>query len=460
MRHPQHQNKPAGWLKRHHIALGTLCLGIILVVTGVTTSDQVEANRHSQPIAIGLQAEEPFIDASPEAGVDVDITTAAAATESIPPVIDNRWREETVRSGDSLSRIFSRVGLSGAALHEILNTEIEAKALRQIYPGQSLAFDIDDEGVLQGLRYTKSPLEATVFSRTESGFDVTDELRSPEMVQTYRASVLDNSLFLDGKAAGISVQTIMEFAGIFGGVIDFALDPRQGDTFSILYEEKFLDGDRLGDGDIIAAEYVNRGKRFTAYRFKDHEGDTGYFSADGVSMRKAFLRAPLDFTRVSSNFNLKRLHPVAKVVRPHRGVDYAASTGTPVYAAGDGKVKASGYSRANGNYVFITHPNNIETHYLHLHKRSVKRGARVKQGEIIGSVGSTGLATGPHLHYEFLLDGVHRNPRTIIDKLPRAKTLATADMARFARTVTKVELELAKLDEGRALALQTPSENE
>jgi murein DD-endopeptidase MepM/ murein hydrolase activator NlpD len=245
----------------------------------------------------------------------------------------------------------------------------------------------------------------------------------------------------------------MELANIFGGVIDFALDPRAGDTFSVLYEERYLDGEKIGEGSIVAAEYVNEGKSYSAYRFIDRDGDEGYFSADGVSMRKAFLRAPLDFTRVSSNFNLRRLHPVAKVIRPHRGVDYAASTGTPVYASGDGRVAASGYSRANGNYVFVSHANNITTRYLHLHKRTVKAGQRVKQGQLIGTVGSTGLATGPHLHYEFLVNGVHRNPRTVLDNLPRARSLASSEMNAFKQQIAPLQTQLASYTRAWDLAV-------
>lgn len=433
--------KPA--IKHHHIAIGTLLIGVLLVVTGLTRSNQVEANRISQPIDIGITADapaaEPQTDVEDELAQDESAHPAQAATEP-----SRQWQPVTVRRGDNLSLIFARVGLDGTDLQEILDTEVEARSLRNIYPGQTIEFDIAKDGNLQALRYIKSPLEATLFSRGDEGFTVEEIQRSPEIVSVFKRSTVNSSLFGAGKDAGLSNRMIMELAGVFGGVIDFALDPRAGDTFSLLYEEKYLDGEKIGEGSIIAAEYTNSGERFSAFRFIDGDGDTGYFSEDGVSMRKAFLRAPLDFTRVSSGFNLKRLHPVAKVVRPHRGIDYAAPTGTPVYSAGDGRVVASGYSRANGNYVFVQHANNIKTHYLHLHKRSVKQGAKVKQGQVIGSVGSTGLATGPHLHYEFLLDGVHRNPRTILDKLPRAKSLSSTELAAFQQQIGGVRQQLAR----------------
>jgi murein DD-endopeptidase MepM/ murein hydrolase activator NlpD len=237
----------------------------------------------------------------------------------------------------------------------------------------------------------------------------------------------------------------MEMANIFGGVIDFVGDPRKGDTMHLVFEELYLDGGKFQDGDIIAASYTNQGKTYTAYRYTDSNGDVGYYNEEGVSMRKAFLLAPVDFTRISSNFNPRRIHPIYKTARPHRGTDYAAPTGTPVYAAGDGRVIGAGYGRANGNYVFIQHGEQFVTRYLHLHKRKVKQGQRVAQGQVIGTVGSTGAATGPHLHYEFLMNGVHRNPRTIHKQLPKAKSLPAAELPTFQQAIAPVAQQLAQL---------------
>ena len=170
-------------------------------------------------------------------------------------------------------------------------------------------------------------------------------------------------------------------------------------------------------------------------------------------MRKAFLLAPLDFTRVSSNFNLRRKHPIYKTTRPHRGTDYAAPRGTPVYAAGDGKVVKAGYSKSNGNYVFLQHGEQYQTKYLHLHKRKVKQGARVSQGQVIGTVGSTGAATGPHLHYEFLVNGVHRNPRTIHKSLPKAKALPDSELPAFKAAIGEQQAQLATLVTSNTLAM-------
>ena len=214
--------------------------------------------------------------------------------------------------------------------------------------------------------------------------------------------------------------------------MDFVYDPRKGDSFDLLYEEKYLDGEKIGDGNILVASYTNQGNVYQAFRYEAKNGKSGYFNEEGLSMRKAFLRAPLDFARISSGFNLRRFHPVHKKIRAHRGIDYVAPTGTPVFAAGDGRIWKSGFSRANGNYVFINHPGGYTTKYLHLHKRYVRGGQKVLQKEIIGTVGTTGYSTGPHLHYEFLVNGVHRNPRTILNKLPTAKPVPKTEQERFS----------------------------
>jgi murein DD-endopeptidase MepM/ murein hydrolase activator NlpD len=215
----------------------------------------------------------------------------------------------------------------------------------------------------------------------------------------------------------------MELANIFGWDIDFALDIRQGDSFSLLYEEHYLDGEKLRNGRILAAEFHNRGDRFQAVLFTDPDGRGQYYSPDGKSMRKAFLRSPVDFRRISSTFQRERFHPVLGERRPHRGVDYAAATGTPIKAAGDGRVITRGVQGGYGNTVIIQHGNNITTLYAHLSRfqKGVTNGSRVRQGQVIGYVGKTGLATGPHLHYEFRINGRHQNPLTV--KLPDAEPI-------------------------------------
>jgi murein DD-endopeptidase MepM/ murein hydrolase activator NlpD len=279
--------------------------------------------------------------------------------------------------------------------------------------------------------------------RSKNGYTAEEIIRIPDTQAHFAAATLESSLFLAGQKAGIPQKTIMELANVFGGVIDFILDPRKGDHFTALYEEQFLDGEKIATGNILAAQFINRGKTHTAVRYVDAHGQVGYYTPDGVSMRKAFLRAPLDFARISSSFNLQRKHPIHNKIKAHRGIDYAAPTGTPVVSAGDGRVVRAGYNKANGNFLVVQHGQQYTTKYLHLSKRHVKKGQKVSQGEMIGRVGSTGWATGPHLHYEFLVNGVHRNPRTILDKLPKAKAINAGEMAAFKQTISPLIAQLS-----------------
>jgi murein DD-endopeptidase MepM/ murein hydrolase activator NlpD len=255
--------------------------------------------------------------------------------------------------------------------------------------------------------------------------------------------VIDSSLFMAGKQAGLSDAMVMKLASIFVWDIDFVLEIREGDRFLLVYEKVYRDGKFLREGEILAATFINQGDRFQAVRFED--GDVaGYFAPDGRNMRKAFLRAPLNFSYISSNFNPRRMHPVLKRIRPHNGTDYYAPRGTPVYAAGDGTVTRAGYSAANGHHVFIKHAGGIETKYLHFTKRLVNQGQKVAQGQTIGTVGSTGLATGPHLHYEFVVNGVHRNPRTA--PLPKAEPLQGATLLAFQHASAPLLTQLSRLE--------------
>ena len=385
--------------------------------------------------------------------IAVESSNAEEPAAVTPP--QQPWVDQVVKRGDNLSLIFKRAGYNDRDVHAVVSQSPDGKSLGRIFPGQTISFKADTSGALQGVRHVKSPLETVTYQRNDSGFDSQVQARTPTARQTWAAGEITSSLFLAGQKAGLSQNMIMELANIFGGVIDFVQDPRKGDTFHLLYEDLYLDGEKFRDGDIIAASFTNQGKTFNAFRYTDSNGDVSFYNEEGVSMRKAFLLAPVDFTRISSNFNLRRLHPIYKTNRPHRGTDYAASRGTPVFAAGDGRVSKAGYSKANGNYVFIQHGEQYVTKYLHLHKRKVKQGQRVSQSQVIGTVGSTGAATGPHLHYEFLMNGVHRNPRTIHKQLPKAKSLPAAEMAQFQQAINDASMQLASLRTDNDLAIST-----
>lgn len=416
---------------RHHLAVaGTTLLTLFLALL-LLPGENAEAHRTAIPLQLEL---------SPQLTNDISSSPELEDNIQIEPAI--QWQETTVGEGDSLSVIFDRMGLSANALYGLLQRNDRPKDLVRLKPKQKLAFHIDEQGNLEALRIQVSPLKSLIYERSLDGYKSQEVTREPEIIRRSASAEVTSSLYMAALDAQIPENLVMQMANIFGSVIDFVYDVRAGDRFTVIYEELWLEGEKLGTGKILAAQYTNRGDDHQAYRYVDADGDVGYYSADGISMRKAFLRAPLDFTRISSNFNLKRLHPIHKVTRPHRGVDYAAPRGTPVYAAGDGRVTAASFSKGNGNYVFIQHGQTYVTKYLHLHKRAVKKGARVQQGQIIGWVGSTGYATGPHLHYEFLVNGVHRNPRTVHKSLPKAESLHNQEMPRFQQAINGIRLQL------------------
>lgn len=333
------------------------------------------------------------------------------------------WQQTELKPGDNLSRIFTRYSLSAADALAIASSD--PKRVLNLQPGQIIKWQSSDSNNVTRLRIETSPLIAHVFERDIDG---SYEYRLDEKVADRRPkfahATINSSLFLDGAKQDIPQSTLIELAGLFGWDIDFALDIRQGDEFSLIYEELYLEGERIGFGNILIAQFINRGDEITAIRYEDGNGDAQYYDPSGHSMRKEFLRNPIDFARISSRFNLKRKHPVLNKFRAHRGTDYAAPTGTPIKSTGDGKVIFAGRKGGFGNCVIIQHGSRYQTLYAHLSKfnRSARKGRRIKQGQVIGYVGSTGLATGPHLHFEFRVDGVHRDSLRI--KLPKSRSIS------------------------------------
>ena len=369
--------------------------------------------------------------------------------EIVNSQVDLHWKSEVVGKGDNLSTLFLRAKFSAKDVHEI-STSPKGKLLRNLFPGESLRFGTDKDSNLHQVHYVKSPLEKYVYTRQGNKYQAEKRLREPEILLSYREGVIKDSLYLSGKEANLPDKLIMEMANIFGWDIDFVFDIRRGDSFSLTYEDRYLEGEKLGTGNIIAASFTNRGKTYQAVRYTNSKGRSNYYTPEGRSMRKAFLRTPLDIFRISSGFNLRRKHPIHKKIKAHRGVDYAAPRGTPVYAAGDGKVIATGYSKPNGNYVFVQHGQTYTTKYLHLNRKKVRKGQTVRQRQLIGTVGSTGYATGPHLHYEFLVNGVHRNPRTV--KLPQSQPIAKAEKAAFLKATKSSLAQLAEYQRPTQLA--------
>jgi len=341
-------------------------------------------------------------------------TAADTPPTEISVELDYALLDLLVRRGDTLEELFRRNGLNLTDLAAMADMPDVGAALKRLKPGDHLEIT-HREGEVLSLRRELDDIKVLSIARGAAGFEATTLERAIDIRTSGAHGVIDSSLFEAGVAAGMSDKLTMAMAGIFEWDIDFIQDVREGDEFTVIYEELWRDGAKLRNGEIVAAEFINQGKIYRAARFRDATGRSDYFTPDGHSMRKAFLRAPLEFTRISSKFNPSRRHPVLNTIRAHRGVDYAAPTGTPIRAAGDGKMTFRGVQGGYGNVIVLQHGNNITTLYGHMSRfAGAKVGNRVRQGEIIGYVGQSGLATGPHLHYEYRVDGVHRNPLTAI----------------------------------------------
>ncbi len=398
-----------------------------------------------EPADIALPETGTALDLAPDPGVTPSPTPSIGSSLDLETPTSGKWLEEEVGNGDSLARIFSRLGLSPTLLHNITHSGDEAKELARINPGESLRVHLDDEGNFLQLIHQRSPINSLKITPDGESFRAEIVTQDLETRVAHLSGTITNSLYLSAQEAGLSDDLIMDLAYIFGWDIDFALEIRSGDQFTVIYQEEYLQGEKYRNGPILAAEFVNRGKVFRAIRYVDDKGRSDYFSPDGKNMRKAFLRAPVDFRRISSRFSQSRWHPVLGVKRPHRGVDYAAPIGTPIKASGDGKVIHVGWKGGYGKAVIIQHSNRYTTLYGHLngYKRGIKKGVRVKQGQTIGFLGKTGLATGPHLHYEFRVNGVHRNPLTV--KLPEATPIADKYREDFTRKSAPLLSQLALL---------------
>ncbi len=360
-----------------------------------------------------------------------------------PADTDANWHQVTVKSGDSLATIFNRLDISPQQLHALLEQGGAAHNLKKIHPGQKLRVLTDEKQGLLKLAYPIDKLSTLEVSRNGEEFDISTTHRTPERREVSASATINSSLFLAANKAGMSDNITMELAGIFGWDIDFALDIRKGDSFTVLYEEIYLDGEHIDNGEILAAEFVNQGKRYQAVRYTDAGGRTDYYALNGESMRKTFLRTPVEFSRISSRFSTGRKHPILNKIRAHKGVDYAASTGTPIKSTANGKIIHIGKKGGYGNTIIVQHGTRYSTLYAHMSKYrgGLKNGSRVRQGQTIGYIGSSGLATGPHLHYELRVDGTHRDPLRV--KLPGADPLNKKYMADFS---TRAETLIAQID--------------
>lgn len=335
-----------------------------------------------------------------------------------------------VSRNDTLDRIFRRLRLNVADLASLRALPGLRAHLDSLHPGESLHF-MHRDGELFGLNRRLNDAQTLQVTRAGDGLKAAVVENPLEMRTRTVGGIITTSLFEAVESAGAHDQTAVELADIFGWDIDFVLDVRPGDSFVVTYQEVWRDGHYLRDGPVLAASFVNKGLEYRALRYTDPSGVTSYYAPDGRSMRREFLRAPLEFTRVSSGFNNARMHPILNRIRAHKGVDYAAPIGTPVRAAGDGVIRFAGVMGGYGNLVEIQHTHSITTVYGHLSRfaHAMRAGTHVTQGTVIAYVGMTGLATGPHLHYEYRVNGVFKNPQTVV--LPSAAPISPTYAADF-----------------------------
>ena len=444
--------------KHLRVAAGLAVITAVLLLLpepdGSAVTDQ---ERLTIPVANGSQRDVSTVSASDVDISDSEIEGFAAGSHTAVPSDTATWQNVVVRTGDNLSAIFKRLGLSDQDMFRVLNSGEEAAVLDRLFPGYRLDFMMPTAGELAQLRVLTSPLEGFMFTRNDQGYTVEPIVKVAELAEAFRVGTVSDSLFMAGQKKNIPAEHIMGMANIFGGVIDFILDPRYGDQFSILYDEQYLDGEYIGHGVILATQYINDSEVFTAVRYINEDGEAGYYSPEGESMRKAFLRSPLDVFRISSNFNPRRQHPILNTIRAHKGTDYAAPAGTPVRATSHGSVSWAARKGSFGNLVVVKHEGGFETKYAHLSRYAVRKGEKVRQGEVIGYVGATGGATGPHLHYEFLMNDVHQNPRTILDRLPKAVSIEPGEMDRFRSQTARLLDHFQNLNSIQLFSLNQPS---
>lgn len=387
-----------------------------------------------------------------EAGIDDTSLTTLPLSEPIstPEALIKQEPVYTtithqVTKGESLGIIFKKLNFDLGLPYKISKHSI-AKQLVSLSIGKTLSFKFDDNELLREIHYPSTALKNLVVKLDEQQ-EIDAEFIDVAYFKKQRSvsAEITSSLYESALDSGLSITTIMEMVRIFGWDIDFVLDIRAGDHFHVIYEDYIADngsGETLSNGNILAAEFTTQGKSYRAIRFESN-GDASYYTPQGESMLGTFLRSPVEFSRISSRFG-KRKHPILKKWRAHNGVDYAASRGTPIRATADGKVTLAGKKGGYGNTVILRHAGRFTTLYAHMSgfAKGVRRGKHVKQGDTIGYIGSTGLATGPHLHYEFRFDGVHRNPLTY--KTPKASAVAAESKAEFKAIAQNW---MAKLDQ-------------
>ena len=471
---PQQQAYP----KKHLIAASGVAAMVSMVLV-VFPSKQVEANRAVPESPAALHAT-PSKTVSPKAAASkatpltasvqqTTVTEPVNTLATVPELLEETpesnqaplAREVTVKveQGDTLSAIFARLDLGHSLLMSMLEQDKNTRQFTNLKLDQELLFAFDEQGQLERISSKLSPLESIELNRNpDTGhYNFSKHTHETTHVETTARGTIDSSLFGATQAAGIPYNLALNMANVFAYDIDFARDLRTGDSFEVVYEQKMLDDQIVGTGNILAARFTNKGKTLTAVRYVDKSGQPSYYNSDGTSSRRAFIRTPVDFSRISSKFNPGRKHPVLNKIRAHRGVDYAAPTGTPIKATGNGKIAFVGNKNGYGKTIIIQHGGKYRTLYAHMngYAKGMRNGSTVSQGQVIGYVGKTGLATGPHLHYEFHVNGTHIDP--LSHKLPTADPIPKSEMARFKQATQPY---IAMLDQAKPTLLAKAESSE
>ena len=433
-------SEPLSWSRERWILAGTAFLLVILSALVI-------------PAWAGAMKKQSLVTATPTVHSVVPLAVPKidpASMKPLTPVED--WQTVQVQPGQTLADIFLAQGLSMTDLQHVIDGAGGTKVFHRINPGQEFQFLVGGDHVLKGVRFDQDEASIATLRLDGASPQLTVQKRDVQRREHIAHGEIDSSLFGAASKAGMSNAMVLKLAEVFKFDIDFVQDLRVGDSFTVVYDDMYSDGAFMREGDIVAAEFINQGKRYTAYRFKNSDGKVSYFSEEGRPLTGSFLRIPVDFTRISSQFSAGRMHPILGKMRAHKGVDYAAPTGTPIHAAGDGVVKFRGWMNGYGNFVIIQHNSSISTAYGHMSKFASERvGQRVSQGSVIGYVGMTGLATGPHLHYEFRINDVQRDPQKVT--LPKPEPLPAVQLAKFKSTVVQPQLaRLKALDANVKLA--------
>ena len=350
-------------------------------------------------------------------------------------------KETVIKRNDSLFTILNKFGVDKQNIINLINSK-NSNLLSNIEIGDKIRVNLDENNEVKNLLYIDDFKSGVRAEQIEDTYKITKFKNTLEKVEVFKHVVIEDSMYTSGIKEGIPDSVLMDVVYINGWDIDFTHDIRPGDTYSLIYEEILVDGEKVLDGDVLITEFINKGKKITSIRFDLVNGKSEYFSVDGRNVKKAFLRSPVKLSYISSKYNLKRKHPVLHTIRSHNGVDYAARKGSPVRATGDGTISFAQYNGGCGNEIKIKHSEDYTTRYCHLDRYNsrIKVGKKVKQGQTIGYVGSTGLATGPHLHYEFHVNGKHTDPLRV--KFPNATPIKSSEKIKFNQVAYSITRQL------------------